>query len=132
MPGQDSRSHWAISLFPAGMRSTRGKRKDEEGKRTKERREDQGGKKRSLNGGDLRGGTPGSETSKAVRAWALAAVGSGDHPRPERAGGRAPPDALERVGGAGARKFWAVGCERPSLSLSELLPRARGEGEAQG
>lgn len=47
-------------------------------------------------------------------------------------GGRAPPDALERVGGAGARKFWAVGCERPSLSLSELLPRARGEGEAQG
>lgn len=36
------------------------KRKDEEGKRTKERREDQGGKKQCLNGGDLREGTPGS------------------------------------------------------------------------
>ena len=26
----------------------------------------------------------------------------------------------------------ALGCERPSLSLFELLPRARGEGEVRG
>ena len=26
MPGQDWRSHWATSLFPAGMRPTRGRR----------------------------------------------------------------------------------------------------------
>ena len=56
------------------------KRKDEEGKRTEERREDQGGSKQSLKRGDLRGGTPDSETIKRVHAWALAAVGSGDHP----------------------------------------------------
>lgn len=120
MPGQDSRSHWAISLFPAGMRSTRGKRKDEEGKRTKERREDQGGKKQSLNGGDLRGGTPGSETSKGVRAWALAAVGSGDHPRPERAGGKSAPRRPGKGGRSRSSQVLGLSAANapPSRSLS--------------
>ena len=89
------------------------KRKGEERKRTEERREDQGGKKQPPNGGDLRGGTRGSETSKGVRAWALVAAGSGDHPRPDGAGGRAPPDALERVGGAGARRSWGSRLRTP-------------------
>lgn len=37
-------------------------------------------------------------------------------------GGRAPPDALERVGGEELASPGAVGYERPSLSLFEFLP----------
>lgn len=81
MPGQDSRFPVSHQPLPSRNEAHKGeKRKDEEEKRTKERREDQGGRKQSLKRGDLRGGTPGSETSKGVHAWALAAVGSGDHP----------------------------------------------------
>lgn len=121
MPGQDSGSHWATSLFPAGMRPTRGKReKMRKGNGPKKdgrtREEANSPSNAVICEGAHRAQKPSSGcTPGRWRQW-----GAVTTPRPEEAEGKSASDALERVGVAGALKAW--GCPlRTALPITVLL-----------